>query len=310
MRRIVLSATLLLCGSVLFAQTYWSSHTDATRIITDKAVARLSFPMEFKLFDLNKLVSSTQELKDITSTKKLRGKESAMDVVNSLLQKTIEQREVAERFCAQIQSMLPSPDIELLQERIGKAINWFVKSLYEQLIVPIHNHTASLQGKSGTRLLTNALIETEAVYWNKLNLLQSSRFPEFSFEGIEIKYYKERLETVSIKRKGKPIKGSSQLESLELFKSGNPIEKIAEQRGLAISTVQGHLAQFVLSGELEPQQLIAQEIIDAVLSALNNAGSDDNSAIIKDRLGENFSYADIRIVQNYRGRLGQVNQPS
>jgi hypothetical protein len=54
MRRIVLSATLLLCGSVLFAQTYWSSHTDAARITTDKAVARLSFPTEFKLFDLNK----------------------------------------------------------------------------------------------------------------------------------------------------------------------------------------------------------------------------------------------------------------
>ena len=34
-------------------QDYWSSHTDATRIITDKAVARLSFPREFKLFDLN-----------------------------------------------------------------------------------------------------------------------------------------------------------------------------------------------------------------------------------------------------------------
>ena len=118
------------------------------------------------------------------------------------------------------------------------------------------------------------------------------------------------LETVAIKKKGKAVKGSSQLESLELFKSGKPIEEIAEQRGLAVSTVQGHLAQFVLTGELEPQQLIAQEIIDAVLSELNNAGSDDNSAIIKDRLGESFSYADIRIVQNYRRRLGQVNQPS
>jgi uncharacterized protein YpbB len=63
------------------------------------------------------------------------------------------------------------------------------------------------------------------------------------------------------------------LESLELFKSGKPIEEIAEQRGLAVSTVQGHLAQFVLSGELEPQQLIAQEIIDvaAVLNAIRVA---------------------------------------
>ncbi|MBI5858652.1 MAG: fibronectin type III domain-containing protein [Sphingobacteriales bacterium] len=35
------------------AQDYWSSHTDAAKITTDKSVARLSFPKEFKLFDLN-----------------------------------------------------------------------------------------------------------------------------------------------------------------------------------------------------------------------------------------------------------------
>jgi len=286
------------------------SGADELNILLEKERQVFVFTRLFKLFDLSKLVSATQELKEITAEKKLRGKELSMEVVNLLLQKAIEQKEVAERFAAQIQSMLPTPDIESLQERISKAIAWFVKSIYENLIVPIHNHTASLQGKSGTRLLTNALIETEVVYWNKLNILQEARFPEFSFEGTEKKYYREMLEAVPIKKKGKAVKGSSQLESLELFKSGKPIEEIAEQRGLAISTVQGHLAQFVLTGELEPQQLIAQEIIDAVLSELNNAGSDDNSAIIKDRLGESFSYADIRIVQNYRRRLGQVNQPS
>src|SRR5688572_4299095 len=55
MRRILLfTMTMLLCSTMLFAQNYWSSHTDAGRITTDKAVARLSFPKEFKLFDLDK----------------------------------------------------------------------------------------------------------------------------------------------------------------------------------------------------------------------------------------------------------------
>ncbi len=54
MRRTLLFTTSLLCSTVLFAQDYWSSHTDAARIITDKSVSRLSFPREFKLFDLNK----------------------------------------------------------------------------------------------------------------------------------------------------------------------------------------------------------------------------------------------------------------
>lgn len=54
MRRILLFTTLLLCSTVMFAQNdYWSANTDAGRIITDKAVARLSFPKEFKLFNLD-----------------------------------------------------------------------------------------------------------------------------------------------------------------------------------------------------------------------------------------------------------------
>jgi hypothetical protein len=36
-----------------FAQDYWRPHTDAARISTDKAVARLAFPAEFKLYDLD-----------------------------------------------------------------------------------------------------------------------------------------------------------------------------------------------------------------------------------------------------------------
>lgn len=53
MRKSLLFATALLCSTMSFAQDYWRPHTDAARIITDKAVARLAFPTDFKLFDLN-----------------------------------------------------------------------------------------------------------------------------------------------------------------------------------------------------------------------------------------------------------------
>lgn len=53
MRKVLLFATALLCSTMLFAQDYWRPHTDGARITTDKAVARLAFPTDFKLFDLN-----------------------------------------------------------------------------------------------------------------------------------------------------------------------------------------------------------------------------------------------------------------
>src|SRR5437868_11326362 len=54
MRRSLLFTTMLLCSTVLFSQDYWSLHSDARSIPTDKGVARLSFPRDFRLFDLNK----------------------------------------------------------------------------------------------------------------------------------------------------------------------------------------------------------------------------------------------------------------
>jgi hypothetical protein len=53
MRKALLFATALLCSTLSFAQDYWRPHTDAARITTDKAIARLAFPTDFKLFDLN-----------------------------------------------------------------------------------------------------------------------------------------------------------------------------------------------------------------------------------------------------------------
>ena len=53
MRKVLLFATALLCSTVLLAQDYWKPHADGARIATDKAIARLAFPTDFKLFDLN-----------------------------------------------------------------------------------------------------------------------------------------------------------------------------------------------------------------------------------------------------------------
>ena len=45
----------LAAGTLAYAQigNYWSAHTGTERIVTDKGVARRSFPTEFRLFDLD-----------------------------------------------------------------------------------------------------------------------------------------------------------------------------------------------------------------------------------------------------------------
>ncbi|MEO8770852.1 MAG: reprolysin-like metallopeptidase [Ferruginibacter sp.] len=54
--------SFMFLGAVMAQKkNFWSAHTDAGKIVTDKAVARLSFPKEFKLFNLD-IASLRQEL--------------------------------------------------------------------------------------------------------------------------------------------------------------------------------------------------------------------------------------------------------
>jgi hypothetical protein len=65
MRKLVLFVLSLSLTYAATAQNYWSSHTDAGRITTDKAVARLTFPSVYKLYDLN-IAPLRQELFSVT----------------------------------------------------------------------------------------------------------------------------------------------------------------------------------------------------------------------------------------------------
>lgn len=53
MKKLVLFLFMTVATLAATAQTYWSSHESADRVTTDKSVARVSFPKDFKLYDLD-----------------------------------------------------------------------------------------------------------------------------------------------------------------------------------------------------------------------------------------------------------------
>ena len=53
MKKLLLVFLSFMSLTAAMAQNYWSSHTGAAKIITDKSIARKSFPTNFKLFDLD-----------------------------------------------------------------------------------------------------------------------------------------------------------------------------------------------------------------------------------------------------------------
>jgi PIF1-like helicase/Helix-turn-helix domain/Helicase len=82
--------------------------------------------------------------------------------------------------------------------------------------------------------------------------------------------------------------------SFQLYTSGLSIGKIAEQRQMAISTIEGHLADQVAKGLLEATAFVAADKIDAILEVARKKDTVQLGEI-RQFLGDEFSYADIRM---------------
>ena len=87
----------------------------------------------------------------------------------------------------------------------------------------------------------------------------------------------------------------SREESLRLFLEGRDAGSVAAERGLALSTVEGHLAYFVGTGELSVEQLVPPEKY-ARIAAYFQTAKDRKLGPAKAALESDVSYGELRFV--------------
>ena len=90
-------------------------------------------------------------------------------------------------------------------------------------------------------------------------------------------------------------KGETHKKSLEMFLAGKNIEQITRERDLARSTIVGHLASFIKSGKIKLEDLIEPEKIKKLQKLIRKTPYDSLSDL-KAKLGEEYSYEDLRLV--------------
>jgi uncharacterized protein YpbB len=91
------------------------------------------------------------------------------------------------------------------------------------------------------------------------------------------------------------VKEDTKRVSLQLFQRGVAIHQIAAQRGLTVSTIEGHLAFFVAHGESEIGKVVADEKRRTIEQ--KSAGMQGTSLKeLKTAVGANCSYGEIKMV--------------
>jgi ATP-dependent DNA helicase RecQ len=168
-------------------------------------------------------------------------------------------------------------------------------------------------------VLSDATLQELAAYMplSKEELSNITGFSQMKIEKygppflLAIAYYcdenklasRMHLKTPKRQRKEKPERESdTKQQSLTLFNEGNSIEKIAVMRGLSPSTIEGHLAFYVQRGQLPIDQLIDTNKLQVIQSTIDSIGGMALSPI-KEALGEEYSFGEIKMVLAYLNRM-------
>ncbi len=93
----------------------------------------------------------------------------------------------------------------------------------------------------------------------------------------------------------KAPKGETFEISFRLFKEGKTIKEIAETRGLAQGTIEGHLCKYLATGQLEIKDLMdltrAKKLRDFIIE-----NPEMTSSEIKTATNDEFGYGEIKLV--------------
>jgi len=100
-----------------------------------------------------------------------------------------------------------------------------------------------------------------------------------------------------VKKKKKPKINTKEV-SLELWLNYKDIAKVAGERGLTTTTIEGHLAHYVGEGKLPVTDFVGEEKLKTITAFFKENGK-MTLGEAKNQLGESYSYSDLRFVKHY-----------
>lgn len=271
-----------------------------------------------KAFDWTRLTSSLQDHHSAYDHRQIPAKIKAVTLSVAWLERSVHQHETALKFTRQLDLLLHSAredGYRQLQQRIQAAAAWFLQSLEEDQIKPLHQHIEEVRIQKKVKKYLTELQELRAMLMRKRQQLEDAlQMVDGLQKGLDTTQLLSGLQEARKNRETSPPaetsatpaasasgksnktpKGETHRISLHLYKAGIPIAEIAARRNLAVTTVEGHLASFIPTGEIDLKELVPEEKIDIIRTTFSALGNTTLNAL-KAKLGDNYSFGEIRAV--------------
>ena len=137
-----------------------------------------------------------------------------------------------------------------------------------------------------------------------LDVIHSSRNTSNSrFDSIAKETEAPLLEPV---KKKKEKKEKTWVITYEMYQQGKTVKQIAQERSLTETTILGHLARYVESGDIDVHKLVSNDVIEKVSEYMSSRNG--GAVAIKEvfeYFNETISYGDIRLVLSHLNSMNQ-----
>ena len=137
-----------------------------------------------------------------------------------------------------------------------------------------------------------------------LDVIHSSRnASNFRFGSIAKETEAPILEPV---KKKKEKKEKTWVITYKMYKEGKTVMQIAQERSLTETTILGHLARYVESGDIDVHKLVSNDVIEKVSAYMSSRNG--GAVAIKEvfeYFNETISYGDIRLVLSHLNSMNQ-----
>ena len=246
-----------------------------------------------KLFDFNKISRTLSDWQETLTSKKNDALKETIQLSQELIRESIALDEVSVKTQLWIERKFDDAyqfnNDDKLIEGLKKSVTHFNSLLHDKFFVKLQQHHANVKDKAKMKKHVKSLEAVASLVAAKtLKLRQAKWRDEPLFTGNEEHY-------VNTLTKTSKEKVSSAAETFALYNKEGDIEKVAQIRGLAISTIESHLVGFVKSGELAVEKVVDPEKIKAILQMMEKTSA-SSASFLKNALGENYSYNEIRAV--------------
>ncbi len=279
-------------------------------------LARIDFirQMLLRSFDWTKTVANFYAFMDDIAEKRLPEKEETIGLMSNVLNQLKKQKQTATKFQQQLQAILQTAEEDHythVNDRVQAAEAFFRQTLEEHVATPLQAHYDQMKLKAGIKKYLKLLREITLEIKHKLaqlaaiatltkGLAQKEDLSElFIAYNTAREQQQKAIEKNLAKTNKKQEKGDSKKVSLQLYKEGKSVDEIAAMRSLSPSTVESHLVSFVGSA-LELDALVTAEKAGHINTVIDTLGNDVKIGGIKAKLGDEYTYTEIRAVLNDR----------